>query len=118
MAEETLIITVSNSQPTVAPFSDSIQISEFTSLGVIYTINATDTDGDTLTYTLQSTDGVSRNFFWINPTDGSVMLQRALTTVSTNRFVVSFYFIYLEQGCSSCGLMRYGRLLSSQMWPK
>ena len=52
-------------------------------------MNASDPDGDTLTYTLLTSDGVSRNFFWLNPTDGSVMLQRALTTVSTNRFVVS-----------------------------
>ena len=88
VAQETLVITIDNSAPVLNPNSATIEVSEFQPLGILYQVNATDADGDVLNYRFQNADNVISNFFWINPTDGSIMLQRSLTTVSTNRFVV------------------------------
>lgn len=94
VAEAELTITVENSAPVINPQSDVIQINEFQTPDQIYVINAVDADNDNLTYTFQNVDGVARNFFWVNPTDGSIRLMRSLTTISTNRFIVSSLFYY------------------------
>ena len=96
VAEETLTITIDNSAPVINPITDTLDVSEFQALGMLYKVNATDIDGDKLTYTFESTDSVISNFFWLNPTDGSIMLQRSLTTVSTNSFIVSYHLEYLH----------------------
>lgn len=87
VAEETLVISVDNAAPVLVPNSYTLQVGEFEALGVIYSINATDADGDDVTYTLMPSGSVG-NFFWINPSTGDVMLQRSLTTISTNQFLV------------------------------
>lgn len=91
IAEATLVISVDNSAPVINPRTDNIDVSEFQALGTLYRVNATDVDGDQLTFTLQNPNAVVNNFFWLNPSDGAVMLQRSLTTVSTDSFQVSFY---------------------------
>lgn len=89
VAEEEVRLTVDNSAPTVSPPRATIQINEFQVPGIIYTINAADSDNDNLTFTLANDDGVAQNFFWVHPSEGTVRLMRSLTTISTNRFVVS-----------------------------
>lgn len=87
-AEETLVISVENLSPRLGVYSDSISVSEYQNLGIIYTVNATDADGDELTYTFADVEGVVNNFLWLNPSTGEIVLQRSLTTISTNTFSV------------------------------
>ena len=85
-AEETAVINVFNSAPTVNPRVVDLDLSEFQAPDVIYQIVAEDADGDSLTYQFVNIDGTANNFFWVHPTNGTIRLMRSFTTVPTNQF--------------------------------
>ncbi|VDH99244.1 protocadherin Fat 4, partial [Mytilus galloprovincialis] len=80
---------------------------ENTALGeLVIDVNATDDDGDKLTYSFDAatTDATERNFLYINPENGVITLKRLFTTTTQNSFVFNVIATDTGGSTASCGV--------------
>ncbi|XP_070182189.1 protocadherin Fat 4-like [Littorina saxatilis] len=87
LATSTVVVTVDRNPSAPAVQNINVTIEELTPVStIIANVTASDSDGDTLEYSLEGTavSVAGLEYFWINPTTGSVRVMKPITQDTTD----------------------------------